>query len=279
MTTHAPTPRTIKVPGATLYFETRGQGPTLLLIPGGPMDAGGFEPLAVRLAGRFTVVACDPRGNSRSVIDGPKTDQNVDLHGDDMAAIVVAVGKGPAHVLGSSGGAQIGLNLAARHPTLVRTLVAHEPPCTLLLPEPARSKALADGEEMLAAYRAGGLGAAMAVFARTSGLGPNDGPPPPKTPEEGATMGRMMGNMDYFIGHGVMPLSTYRPDVETLKAGKPRVLIGVGRDSPPGQLAADAAKGLAKALGVEPLLFPGGHGASDEQMDEFAAVLVGALMG
>jgi pimeloyl-ACP methyl ester carboxylesterase len=29
---------TLDVPGARLHYETRGSGPTLLLIPGGPMD-------------------------------------------------------------------------------------------------------------------------------------------------------------------------------------------------------------------------------------------------
>ncbi len=273
-----PTAHAIKVPGATLYYEKRGRGPLLILIPGGPMDAGGFDGLAARLADRFTVVAYDPRGNSRSVLDGKPADQDMDVHGDDAAALIWEVGGGPACVFGGSGGAQIGLNLAARYPTLVRTLVAHEPPCTLMLPEPAKSKALADGEAMLTAYRKGGLGAAMAESARTSGLGPDDGPPPPKTPEEGATLGRMMGNMEYFIAHGVMPISTYLPDVDRLRSGEARIVIGVGRDSPKGQLAADAAKGLAKALGTPPVLFPGGHGPSDDQLDEFAEVLMGALV-
>ena len=32
--------KTLKVPGATLYYEVRGTGPVLLCIPGGPTDAG-----------------------------------------------------------------------------------------------------------------------------------------------------------------------------------------------------------------------------------------------
>jgi len=48
--------RTLKVPGATLYYEVRGAGPVLLMIPGGPMDAGGFAPLADCLADRCAVV-------------------------------------------------------------------------------------------------------------------------------------------------------------------------------------------------------------------------------
>jgi pimeloyl-ACP methyl ester carboxylesterase len=54
----------LAVPGATLYHEVRGSGPILLLIPGGPMDAGGFEALAEQVADRYTVVTHDCRGDS-----------------------------------------------------------------------------------------------------------------------------------------------------------------------------------------------------------------------
>ena len=35
----------LDVPGARLYYETRGSGPLLLMI-GSPMDSGPFRPLA-----------------------------------------------------------------------------------------------------------------------------------------------------------------------------------------------------------------------------------------
>lgn len=37
---------TLKVPGATLYYEVRGSGPVLLMIPGGASDAGVFGDIA-----------------------------------------------------------------------------------------------------------------------------------------------------------------------------------------------------------------------------------------
>jgi pimeloyl-ACP methyl ester carboxylesterase len=39
----------------------------LLMIPGGPADAGVFTALRGFLTDRYTVVPYDPRGNSRSV--------------------------------------------------------------------------------------------------------------------------------------------------------------------------------------------------------------------
>jgi hypothetical protein len=37
---------TLQVPDASLYYEVRGSGPVLLMIPGGPMDADGFKEIA-----------------------------------------------------------------------------------------------------------------------------------------------------------------------------------------------------------------------------------------
>src|SRR5205809_3661020 len=99
--------RTLKVPGATLYVETRGSGPVLLCISGGPTDAGMFTDLAGRLADRYTVVAYDQRGHSRSPLDGEPQDIPVSLHADDAAAVVGASGGEPAFVYGNSGGATI----------------------------------------------------------------------------------------------------------------------------------------------------------------------------
>jgi pimeloyl-ACP methyl ester carboxylesterase len=126
--------RTVKVPGATLYVEVRGSGPVLLCISGGPTDAGMFTDLAGRLAAWYTVVSYDQRGHSRSALDGEPEDIPVALHADDAAAILAAVGNGPADVYGNSGGGTIGLELVARHPELVRTLVAHEAPIMELRP-------------------------------------------------------------------------------------------------------------------------------------------------
>lgn len=109
-------------PGATLHVEARGAGPTLLLIPGGPQDAGVFDGLVRVLASDFTVVSFDPRCNSRSSREVRDQDLDVRAHADDAAAVIEAVGQGPDYVFGTSGGAEVGLDLAARHPSVVRRL-------------------------------------------------------------------------------------------------------------------------------------------------------------
>lgn len=270
---------TLKVPGATLYYEVRGSGPTLLMIPGGATDAGIFADLARALAGHYTVVTYDPRANSRSPLDGKPEDLRLDEHGDDAARLIEALGPGPAYVFGSSGGAQVGLNLAARHPERVRVLVAHEPPCLMILADPAQ--ALAEDHRIYDIYRSAGAGAAMQAFMAVSGMdsGPgakDAGPPPPQTAEAGETFARINGNLDYFFGHGMMPLSLYRPEVEALRQVRPRIVIGVGAQSV-GQITYRTGVALAGKLGIQPVLFPGDHLGYLAQTDAFAAILTKTL--
>jgi pimeloyl-ACP methyl ester carboxylesterase len=67
---------TLGVPGATLHYEVCGTAPLLLLIAGGPADAGGFAPIRNVLCDRYTVLTYDPRGLSRSPFDGEAQDNS-----------------------------------------------------------------------------------------------------------------------------------------------------------------------------------------------------------
>ena len=258
---------TVKVPGATIYYDDRGSGTPVVMIPGGPTDAGSFANLAGALATRYRTIAYDPRGNSRSVFDGETVEQDMAVHADDAARLIDAIGGGPAFVLGSSGGAQIGLALAARHPDRVRLLVAHEPPCVALLPD--RDAIFRAFDDIYDLYRGDGIVPAMDAFAKLAGF---DRSPPPAglPPEVMATFARIVGNLEYFLAHGIKPISQYRPDIGGLRGS--RVVVGVGRDTS-GQLASRSARALAAALGVDPVVFPGDHTGFGPHAAAFADVL------
>lgn len=270
---------TLKVPGAQIYYEMSGSGPLLLTIAGGPSDAGVFTDLARRLADRYTVIAYDPRGNSRSHFDGEAVEQQLDIHGDDAARLIETLGSGPAYVLGNSGGAQIGLNLAARHPERVRVLVAHEPPCLVMLDDPA--EAIAADREIFETYHREGVGPAMAKFMVMAGLDDEFDDASSElapTPDDIATFARMETNFEYFIAHGLMPLSLYRPDVAVLRTGSPRIVIGIGEESV-GQITHRTSTALATKLSVTPFVFPGGHDGFGTHTEGFAKALHQALGG
>jgi pimeloyl-ACP methyl ester carboxylesterase len=279
---------TLTVPGATLYYEVRGAGPTLLLICGGVYDAAGYAGLAERLADEYTVVTYDRRGNSRSPLTDQPSPQQIEEHGEDARRILSAVGAGPALVFGNSSGASIGLDLVARHPELVRVLVAHEPPVFDLLDDRDRWAALMTEVEQ--AYARDGAGAAGAVFG--AGLQMRGGPEEDEPeripggaeasaeldPELAAMMGRMQANMEFFIGYEVPPFGRWSPDVAALRAAGTRIVPAVGAESA-GEPPHRCGLVLADLLGTEAAVFPGDHGGFGSRVDEFAAQLREVLRG
>jgi pimeloyl-ACP methyl ester carboxylesterase len=263
---------TLPVPGADLYYEVRGSGPVLLMIPGGPMDAGGFAAVADRLADEYTVVTYDCRGNSRSRMRGSWDDLTVGVFADDAHRLLEAVGSGPADVLGSSGGATYGLDLVARYPDQVRTLVAHEPPVSELLPDAANWHAL--NLEIGETYRTDGTFAALQKFTVGVGFGDGPGPAPGETtPEAAEAMARTGGNLDLFAGRLIPVIGNYAPDIAALRRSPTRIVVGVGDESTPEQMTYQTSYALAGELGGQPVQFPGGHGGFDSHPDGFAARL------
>jgi pimeloyl-ACP methyl ester carboxylesterase len=118
----APIQKMVATEGARIYCEYRGRGPLLLLITGAMEDAGFYSSAADILSGKFTVLSYDRRCNSRSSGDR-SADMTVAQQARDAAAIIEAMGADHAPVLGRSGGAIIGLELAATKPELIDTSI------------------------------------------------------------------------------------------------------------------------------------------------------------
>jgi pimeloyl-ACP methyl ester carboxylesterase len=271
-----PTSRTLDVAGAHLHYEVRGSGP-LLLVLGAPMSAAQFAPLAEAMAADHTVITTDPRGIANSTLDDPEQDSTPELRADDVAAILGALGASTADVFGSSGGAVTGLALVARHPDRVRTLVAHEPPVTELLPEAAEQRAVV--EDIIATCHAQGLGAAFGKFMANAGFTGDDpaeqgAPAQPMAPPSAQDL----RDGERFLTHELRGTTRFVPDVEALKASSSRVVIGIGAAS--GHLLTYRTSAvLAERLGSEPVGFPGDHGGFLGQPAEFAEVLKKVLVG
>ena len=267
----------LKVPGADLYYEVRGSGPVLLLMPGGPADATAFRTIAGQLATHYTVVSYDPRGLSRSKLEGPLDEERiVEVFADDVHRLLAAVTSEKADVFASSGGAVIALELAAHHPEQLRTVVSHEPPSPTLMPDPAHVRATM--EEVTAAYRTRGIGPAVQIFSDLIRSGPPPAPEGEPTPEMLENQARMKGNMDLFFGPYVLAIARYEPDYSALKSASCRIVAAVGAESR-GELAHDGGLALAERLGTQPVVFPGAHGGFESHSAEFAVKLRQVLQG
>jgi len=275
---------TLEAPGAVLYYDVRdngGAGHPVLLIAGAPMGASGFAALAEQFADR-TVVTYDPRGTGRSQrTDGEPPGSEPTEHAEDLRRLIEALGAGPADVFGSSGGAVNALALVARHPGLVGTLVAHEPPAAQELPD--REAVLAACAGIRETYQRSGFGPAMATFIA---MASSPGPIPPGFPGQPAPDPAAFGlpaqddgrRDDPLLGLHMTACTGYQPDFAALRAAPTRIVLGVGAQS--GQmLAGRAATAVAERLGTTPVTFPGGHDGFLSDTGAFAAVLRTALDG
>jgi acetyltransferase/esterase len=245
--------RRVAVPGASLYYQVRGTGPTLLLMSGGHGDANSFDGMVGVLAEHFTVVSYDRRGYTRSPLADPAAPQTVATHGDDAAALLRAVDNGAAHVFGASAGAVVGLDLVARHQGLVRTLVAHEPPVVRLLPPAQRPAPPVELSEQL---RTAGTGAAMDSFWAMLGVDLDDREPDVEVhPQDPA---RARANAAFFFTHEMAALDQFTPDVAALEASPVR-LLPAGGTTGHESFTYRCAAALAEQLGIPLTPFPGGH--------------------
>src|SRR6187397_3305157 len=104
----------VTVNGAELYYEVRGSGPPVVLIMGGTGDGGHFDTLADLLADEFTIVTYDRRGNGRSPVPAGWQTTSAGEQADDAAALLDALGVGPAAVFGTSSGGSFALWLLVR---------------------------------------------------------------------------------------------------------------------------------------------------------------------
>ncbi|WP_335939641.1 alpha/beta fold hydrolase [Streptomyces sp. PTD5-9] len=274
----------LRVAGATLYYEVRGQGPLLLLIPGGSGDAGIYDRMAARLADRWTVAAYDPRGYSRSVLDDGPAEQRVDVQSDDAYRLIdlLAPDGAPAAVFGTSSSGIVALDLLARHPERLSRVVAHEPPVVELLPDPAVGRGLFAA--VRESFRKHGVDAAMATM--TAGLMGEAADRPAEdgraravaapSPREAEAFRRMRANLPVFLEQVLCSFSGCLPDLEGLGRAAEKLVIGVGRDSRDLLTAIPGAR-LADRTGAGLVEFPGGHVGSVEEPDAFADRLREAL--
>jgi pimeloyl-ACP methyl ester carboxylesterase len=261
---------TVEVDGAHLYYEVRGSGPVLLMIPGANGSADAFNAAADCLAHDLTVVTYDRRGFSRSPVeDAQDYTQRLLVDADDAACLLRRFGNEPAIVFGSSSGAIVAVELLVRHASLVSTLVPHEPPLV---------KLLADGQRWIdfflglyQQYLVAGPRQALHAF-RDQVLAESDRHA--LTPAGDASVGAAaLSNARYWFEHELRQYPVADIDLDALKVQAERIVPTVGHDSV-GFPAHDATEELGKRLGRKAVVMPGGHLGFLSEPIEFANALL-----
>ncbi len=113
------------VNGLQMYYEIHGQqtgGTPILLLHGAYMSTGAFGPLLPGLAATRQLIVPDPQAHGRTAdADRPITYEGL---ADDSAALLGHLGVAQADVVGYSMGGATALQMAVRHPQVVRKLVS-----------------------------------------------------------------------------------------------------------------------------------------------------------
>ncbi len=116
-------PRTGYAPvnGLEMYYEVHGAGRPLLLLHGAYMTVDTLGPILPGLAESRQVIAVELQGHGHTAdIDRPITYEQM---ADDAAALLAHLGVNRVDVVGYSMGGGVALQLAIRHPGVVRRLV------------------------------------------------------------------------------------------------------------------------------------------------------------
>jgi pimeloyl-ACP methyl ester carboxylesterase len=257
----------LRFPGGCLYYQTRGSGPVLMLLGGGPSNADTLAPLADVLAAGHTVVTYDRRGYSRSRLDDPAEPATISVHGDDLRLLIGALGPGSVSVFGTSFGALIALDLAARAPDSFGTMIVHEPPFGQLLTGDERQPFdLNVGAEPDAGAALNAIAASIGVKREAAG-------------DAAATRAQApSADVELFISRDVPAIGSFHLDLDRLRPAAGRITVTASEDGR-GFYPYECAQRLADSLGTPLVELPGNHAGMIQHPAAFAGRLEALLRG
>jgi pimeloyl-ACP methyl ester carboxylesterase len=258
-----------------LHYRVTGQGDPLVLVHGGWSDLHNWQPVAPGLARSFQVVAVDRRGHGQSERprhQGTRRDQE-----DDLAGLIEGLGRGPAHLAGTSFGGSIAIGLAARRPELVRSVIAHEPPLISLVAhdpdvQPLMEEVQGSMQSVLARLARGDVEGGARQFVEEVALGPGAWEQLPEPLRE-----TMVDSAPAFVAEQQDPNWASLDLAELSRVDLP-VLLTQGDQSPP-WFAGIVAKLAELVDGATVLTYRGaGHAPHITHPDDYLAAVTEFLV-
>jgi non-heme chloroperoxidase len=122
------------VNGTRLAYIEAGAGDPAFLVHGGLQDLRFWKSHLDAFSKRYRAIAYSRRNHFPTDVSPDGTqDLAADVHGDDLAGLVEALGLSKVHVVAHSSGAHSALFFATKHPALLRSLTVVEPPAAGIL--------------------------------------------------------------------------------------------------------------------------------------------------
>ena len=110
----------VSVDGTRLAHHRAGEGPPLVCLPGGPMQASAYLDDLGGLTAHRSLVRLDLRGTGDSAVPADPATYRCDRQVADVEALRAHLGLERLDLLAHSAGAALALLYAARHPTTSR---------------------------------------------------------------------------------------------------------------------------------------------------------------
>lgn len=121
-------PKTLRVNGVDLHYIEQGEGEAVLFVHGGLGDYRTWRPQMHAFSERYRAVSYSRRGFYPNHWPEGYSVASMQLHVDDMAALIEQLELAPVHIVANSYGGYVSLLLAMQHPATVRSLSLAEPP-------------------------------------------------------------------------------------------------------------------------------------------------------
>ena len=161
------------------------------------------------------------------------------------------------------------MTVLTRHPSVVRTVVPHEPPCVRQLPDGQKWVDFFFGVYDL--YLVSGMQPALEKF-RERAFAESDRQVMTRAPKNEYSL----ANATYWFEHELRQYPAVDLDLDALKAHADRIVLMAGRESR-GYPTYEVSVELGRKLGRDLIELPGGHIGHVTQPAEFAREFVQAL--
>jgi esterase len=134
----------VEVNGYPMAYRESGSGTPLILVHGSLNDYRYWNSQIRVFAAQYRVIAVSLRHYFPEPWNGRGEDFSILQHADDLAEFTRKLNLGRVHLLGHSRGGAVVLNVAARHPEVIRTLILVDTSgLEALLPDTPEARALA----------------------------------------------------------------------------------------------------------------------------------------
>jgi len=138
---HLPTGiKSVEANGYLMAYQEMGTGIPLLLVHGSLCDYRFWSYQIEQLAKHHRVIALSLRHYFPEQWDGRGGDFSIAQHASDVEAFISVLALGAVHLLGHSRGGAVALEVAKRHPQVVRSLILADPAVRLDLAETDESR-------------------------------------------------------------------------------------------------------------------------------------------